>query len=73
MPRIERREQVVEATATTKEVEHPQEITLCNRIQEATISLVETVEVTRVQEGIGDPMEQMGEPHKGPDLLVEDK
>ena len=73
MPKIERREQVAEATATTTEVELPPEVILCNKAQEATISLVETVEVTRIQEGIGDPMEQMGEHHKDQDPLGEDK
>ena len=63
---------MVEAKTATKEVEQRQEVTSCNRIQEDTISSAETVEVTKVQEGIENPMEQMGEPRKGPDLLVEE-
>ena len=69
-------------TTATKEVEQQQEVTLCNRTQEDSASSAETQEdsassaetvaVIRVQEGIENPMEQMGEPHKGPDLLVED-
>ena len=73
MPKTERKEQVAEATATKKEVEPRPEVILCNKVQEATISLVETVEVTRAQEDFGDPMEQTGEHNKGQDPLVEDK
>ena len=63
---------MVGATIARKEVEVRQEVTSCNRTQEDTTSSVETVEVTKVQGVIENPMEQMGEPHKGPDLLVED-
>ena len=72
MPRIERRGQVAGVTIATKEVEQRQEVTSCNRIQEDSVSSAETVAVIRVQEGTENPMEQMGEPRKGPDLLVED-
>ena len=59
-------------TIATKEVEQRQEVTLCNRIQEDSVSSAETVAVIKIQEGTKNPMEQMGEPRKGPDLLVEE-
>ena len=59
-------------TVITKEVEQRQEITLCSRIKEDSANLAETVAATKTQEGTENPMEQMEEPHKGPDLLVED-
>ena len=73
MLKIERREQAAEVTTTTKQGETPLEATLCNKAQETTISLEETVEATRVQEVIGDPMGQMGELRKDQGPLQEDK
>ena len=64
MPKIERREQAAEDTTVKREEETQLEVTLFNKVLEVIISLVETVEDTRVQEAIGDPMGQTGEPHK---------
>ena len=72
MPRIERRGQVAGVTIATKEVEQRQEVTLCNRIQEDSVNSAETVAVIRVQEGTENPMEQMEEPRKVLDPVVED-
>ena len=73
MLKTERREQAAEAIITRKEEETPLEATLFNKGLEITISLVETVEDTRVQEVIGDPMGQTGEPRKGQGPQEEDK
>ena len=72
-PKTERREQIAEDTTIKREVETQLEVTLFNKVLEVIISLVETVEDTRVQEVIGDPMGQTGEPHKGQGPQEEDK
>ena len=72
-PKTEKKEQVAEDTTVKREEETQLEITLFNKVQEVIISLVETVEDTRVQEAIGDPMGQTGEPHKGQGPQEEDK
>ena len=72
MLKIERREQAAEVITTRKQEETPLEATLFNRDQETIISLEETVEATRVQEVIGDPMGQTGEPRKGQGPQEED-
>ena len=64
MPKIERREQAAEDTTVRKEEETQLEITLFSKVPEIIISLMETVEDTRVQEAIGDPMGPTGELRK---------
>ena len=72
MRKIKKKGQVAEVTATTKEVVQQREATLCNKIREASANLEETEVATKTQEGTENPMEQMGEPSKVLDLVVED-
>ena len=64
MPKTEKKEQAAEDTTVKREEETQLEVTLFNKVLEVIISLVETVEDTRVQEVIGDPMGPTGELHK---------
>ena len=73
MLKIERREQAAEDITVRKEEETQLETILFSKDLEIIISLVETVEDTRVQEAIGDPMGRTGEPHKGQGPQEEDK
>ena len=73
MLKIERREQAVEDIIVREEEETQLETTFFSKGLEIITSLVETVEDTRHQEAIGDPMEEMEEPHKAQEHQEEDK
>ena len=73
MLKIEKREQAVEDIVTREEEETQLETILFSKGVEIITSSVETVEDTRHQEVIGDPMEVMEEPHKAREHQEEDK
>ena len=73
MLKIEKREQAVEDIVVREEEETQLETTLFSKDLEIIISSVETVEDTRVQEVIEDPMGQTREPRKGQGPQEEDK